>query len=252
MHAADASRFVRRLRLAALRSAGALPGAPFKPDANVFAHQPLQMPLVEDNRRCQQVAAATLNEALGNAVLPRTSKASPLRLHAEAPDGLHNFRAEVRSTVEDQGTAELCRKGTPRAVAGSPSRFLKAPFRTHRLAACAHARYSIVSIQMDAEAGPAHKPLTWVADSREVVRSFPDAVKSDFGVALYQAQLGGKHALAKPLRGIGPGVLEIVSDRRGDTFRAFYTVRLADRVYVLHPFQKSRNPVLRRRNPKSN
>jgi phage-related protein len=91
---------------------------------------------------------------------------------------------------------------------------------------------------MNAEAGPAHKPLIWVADSREVVRSFPDAVKSDFGVALYQAQLGGKHALAKPLRGIGPGVLEIVSDRRGDAFRAVYTVKLAGRVYVLHAFQK--------------
>ena len=42
----------------------------------------------------------------------------------------------------------------------------------------------------------------------------------------------------KPLKGVGPGVLEIVSDHRGDTFRAVYTVRLADRIYVLHAFQK--------------
>lgn len=91
---------------------------------------------------------------------------------------------------------------------------------------------------MDAEARPTPRPLIWVGDSRETVRNFPEAVKSDFGVALYQAQLGGKHALSKPLRGIGPGILEVVSDYRGDTFRAVYTVRLMGRVYVLHAFQK--------------
>ncbi len=91
---------------------------------------------------------------------------------------------------------------------------------------------------MDAAAKPAPKPLIWVGDSLETVRSFPDGVKSDLGVALYQAQLGGKHAQSKPLRGIGAGVLEVVSDHRGDTFRAVYTVRLAGRVYVLHAFQK--------------
>ena len=58
------------------------------------------------------------------------------------------------------------------------------------------------------------------------------------GFALYQAQTGGKHVNAKPLQGFGAGVLEIVSDHRGDTFRAVYTVRLAGRVYVLHAFQK--------------
>jgi phage-related protein len=57
-------------------------------------------------------------------------------------------------------------------------------------------------------------------------------------VALFQAQLGGKHTRAKPLRHIGPGILEVVSDHRGDTFRAVYTVRLAGRIYVLHAFQK--------------
>ena len=44
--------------------------------------------------------------------------------------------------------------------------------------------------------------------------------------------------LAKPLKGMGPGVLEVVSDHRGDTFRSVYTVRFADRVFVLHAFQK--------------
>ena len=91
---------------------------------------------------------------------------------------------------------------------------------------------------MDAEVKPTSKPLIWVGVSRDAVLSFPGAVKSDFGVALYQAQLGGKHALSKPLRGIGPGVFEVVSDLQGDTFRTVYTVRLAGRVYVLHAFQK--------------
>lgn len=91
---------------------------------------------------------------------------------------------------------------------------------------------------MDADAGFAPKPLIWMSGSIETLRSFPDAVKGEIGVALYQAQLGGKHAQSKPLRGMGPGVLEIVSDCKGDTFRAVYTVRLAGRVYVLHAFQK--------------
>lgn len=103
---------------------------------------------------------------------------------------------------------------------------------------CIYARNSILLNSIDAEPKPVPKPLIWVGDSIEMVRSFPETVKSDLGVALYQAQIGGKHALSKPLHGIGPGALEIVSDHRGDIFRAIYTVKLAGRVYVLHAFQK--------------
>ena len=67
---------------------------------------------------------------------------------------------------------------------------------------------------------------------------FPKAVREVLGFALYQAQVGSKHVQAKPLRGFGSGVLEVVSDHQGNTFRAVYTVRLAGRVYVLHVFQK--------------
>src|SRR5439155_21022747 len=71
------------------------------------------------------------------------------------------------------------------------------------------------------------------------LRNFPEEVKDSIGFALYVAQQGGKHADAKPLRGFGSaGVLEIVEDHDGDTYRAVYTVRLAGRVYVLHAFQK--------------
>ena len=52
------------------------------------------------------------------------------------------------------------------------------------------------------------------------------------------AQRGEKHVSAKPLKDVGSGLVEVVSNHRGDTFRAVYTVRLADRIYVLHAFQK--------------
>jgi phage-related protein len=59
------------------------------------------------------------------------------------------------------------------------------------------------------------------------------------GYALYVAQMGGKHRDAKPLKGFGgAGVVEVVKDHRGDTFRAVYTVRFSGTVYVLHAFQK--------------
>jgi phage-related protein len=84
----------------------------------------------------------------------------------------------------------------------------------------------------------APKPLVWMGDSLQAVQRFPAAVKDEIGFALFQAQTGEKYVSAKPLKGIGSGILEIVSDHRGDTFRAVYTVRLAGKVYVLHVFQK--------------
>ena len=86
---------------------------------------------------------------------------------------------------------------------------------------------------------PPFKPLIWIGSSRKEFNEFPDPVKDRMGYALYVAQRGGKHADAKPLKGYGgAGVVEIVRDHKGDTFRTVYTVRLADVVYVLHAFQK--------------
>ncbi len=69
--------------------------------------------------------------------------------------------------------------------------------------------------------------------------AMPDEVKSAFGFALYLAQQGKKHQNAKPLKGFsGAGVLEVVEDCLGDTFRAVYTVKIAENIYVLHCFQK--------------
>jgi len=82
------------------------------------------------------------------------------------------------------------------------------------------------------------KPVIWLGDSLRELKAFPASVQDEVGYALYLAQRGGKHVSAKPVKGLGPGVLEVVSDHHGDTFRAVYTVRLANRVFVLHAFQK--------------
>jgi phage-related protein len=83
------------------------------------------------------------------------------------------------------------------------------------------------------------KPVEWVGSSRKDMKALPEDVQDTFGFALYLAQVGGKHPDAKPLKGFtGAGVLEIVEDYSSDTYRAVYTVRFSDAVYVLHVFQK--------------
>src|ERR1017187_8482696 len=83
------------------------------------------------------------------------------------------------------------------------------------------------------------KPVVWVGSSRKDLREFPNPVQDHIGYALYVAQCGGKHRDAKTMRGFGgAGVVEVVRDFRGDTFRAVYTLRYAGAVYVLHAFQK--------------
>jgi phage-related protein len=83
------------------------------------------------------------------------------------------------------------------------------------------------------------KPLFFVGTSQEDLRKFPADVKDAMGYALFEAQNGGKHRNAKPLKGFGgASVLEIVDDFDGDTYRAIYTVKFADAIYALHAFQK--------------
>jgi phage-related protein len=86
---------------------------------------------------------------------------------------------------------------------------------------------------------PKPKPLRWIGSSREDVRNFPASVRLRVGGALWDAQRGGKAPWVKPLRGFGgAGVLEVMDDYNGDTYRAVYTVRFSHVVYVLHAFQK--------------
>jgi phage-related protein len=83
------------------------------------------------------------------------------------------------------------------------------------------------------------KPLEWIASSKKDLKAMPDEVKDSVGYALLLAQLGEKHDNTKPLKGFkGAGVLEVVDNFDGDTYRAVYTVRFESAIYVLHVFQK--------------
>ena len=81
--------------------------------------------------------------------------------------------------------------------------------------------------------------LEWIGSSKKDLLALPGEVVDVFGYALHLAQTGARHSQAKPLQGFGSaGVLEVVEDWRGETYRAVYTVRYAVRVFVLHVFQK--------------
>ena len=82
------------------------------------------------------------------------------------------------------------------------------------------------------------KPVRWIGSSKSDLLDFPADVVSEIGYALGVAQLGGKHPAAKPWKGEGPGVFELVESFEGNAYRAVYTVRFEGFVYVLHAFQK--------------
>jgi phage-related protein len=86
---------------------------------------------------------------------------------------------------------------------------------------------------------PTPKPCIFVGASRRELQALPDEVRGEIGHALYEAQCGGIPIGAKPFKGFGGrGVLEIVENFDGDTYRAVYTVRFESALYVLHAFQK--------------
>ena len=78
----------------------------------------------------------------------------------------------------------------------------------------------------------------WVGSSRKDYREFPPKVQDNFGFELFLAQTGQHPPSAKLLKGLGSGIVELVDDFDGDTFRAVYTVRFESAVYVLHSFKK--------------
>ena len=82
------------------------------------------------------------------------------------------------------------------------------------------------------------KLLHWVGSAKKDLLTLPDDVINDFGYALGAVQMGATPPQAKPWKGEGSGVLELVENHRGDTFRAVYAVRFSEAVYVLHYFQK--------------
>ena len=83
------------------------------------------------------------------------------------------------------------------------------------------------------------KSVKWIGSSLRDLKAFPKAVQRDVGQALHNAQVGQEDPAAKALQGFGGrSVLEIVASGNGTTFRAVYTVRFRDTIYVLHAFQK--------------
>lgn len=82
------------------------------------------------------------------------------------------------------------------------------------------------------------RPLRWIGASRRSYGEFPAKVQEVFGFGLFLAQTGQHPLGAKPLKGLGSGIVELVDTFDGDAYRAVYTVRLEAAVYVLHCFKK--------------
>ncbi|MBD2196898.1 MULTISPECIES: type II toxin-antitoxin system RelE/ParE family toxin [Calothrix] len=82
------------------------------------------------------------------------------------------------------------------------------------------------------------RPIVWMGDSRKNIREFPEQVRASVGYALQLVQAGETPIDAKPFKGIGSGVYEIVKRYDTDTYRAVYAVKIGEKIYVLHAFQK--------------
>ena len=82
------------------------------------------------------------------------------------------------------------------------------------------------------------RPLVWMGDSRKNIRAFPQEVRAAVGYALQLVQAGETPLDAKPFKGVKGGVYEIVKRYDTDTYRAAYAVKIAEKIYVLHAFQK--------------
>jgi phage-related protein len=88
-------------------------------------------------------------------------------------------------------------------------------------------------------AGAPRRPVHFIASSGKDLKALPVPVRGTFGRLLLDAQYGETPRGAKPLKGFGgAGVLELIEDYETNTYRAVYTVRFTEAVYVLHVFQK--------------
>jgi phage-related protein len=82
------------------------------------------------------------------------------------------------------------------------------------------------------------KTLEWIGSTKRDILKLPKEIREDFGYALYLAECGDKSPHAKLFSNVGGGVFEIVENFDGNTYRAMYTVRFKEAIYVLHVFQK--------------
>jgi phage-related protein len=85
---------------------------------------------------------------------------------------------------------------------------------------------------------PTEKPLRWIGSAKRDYAAFPEMVRNNMGFAFSWAQYGRTYPTAKTWKGEGPGVFELVQSHEGNAYRAVYTVRFEEAVYVLHAFQK--------------
>jgi phage-related protein len=82
------------------------------------------------------------------------------------------------------------------------------------------------------------RSLVWMGDSLDNLREFPPEVRTAVGYALQLVQAGETPMSAKPFKGVASGVYEIVKRYDTDTYRAVYAVKIGERIYILHAFQK--------------
>lgn len=82
------------------------------------------------------------------------------------------------------------------------------------------------------------RKIAWVGTTKNDLSAFPESVKREIGFTLHLVQEGKKPKNVKPLKGLGNGVMEIISNYDKDTYRAVYALKLGDFIYVLHAFQK--------------
>ena len=82
------------------------------------------------------------------------------------------------------------------------------------------------------------KQLVWVGSAKKKLKKFPKSVRKDIGDALFYAERGSLSPSARPLKHIGSGVFEIRVRHKTNTYRAVYAVKIGERIYVLHCFQK--------------
>ena len=83
------------------------------------------------------------------------------------------------------------------------------------------------------------KKVLWVGSARKDLKKFPKPVQNEIGQTLWEVQMGQMPPSVKLLKGFSDGpVMEIIEDHDGDTYRAVFTARFADAIYVLHCFQK--------------
>jgi len=82
------------------------------------------------------------------------------------------------------------------------------------------------------------KELRWVGSSQKDFRKFPDEVHNELGFSLHLVQEGKTPARSKPLKGKLSGTVELIDDYDGDTYRAVYTTKIGNILYILHAFKK--------------